>query len=259
MSDDAFFTALGDGRYLGTAWTQGPWRPGEQHGGPPSALLARALEACEPRDDARLVRITVELLGPVPVGEVTVEARLMRPGRSVQLLEGTLSAGGRPVLSARAWRVRTAALPEATTAGETPPARPDEGPRRDAWETDVGYGGAIEWRWVTGSFYERGPAVVWTRMRIPLVAGEEPSPVQRVLAVADSGNGASSEVELARWLFVNPDLTVVVARPPEGPWICLDARTRLAGDGTGSAETVLWAESGRVGLGLQSLFVAPRP
>jgi hypothetical protein len=83
----SFYEALGDGRFASTPHTRGPWDPAFQHAGPPAALLGRALERCEPRDGMLLARLTFEILRPVPVGEVDVAARVVRPGRSVQLLE----------------------------------------------------------------------------------------------------------------------------------------------------------------------------
>jgi len=90
---ESFYVPLGDDRWRGTVHTTGPWDPRFQHGGPPSALLGRAVERCSPRDDMVVARATVELLGPVPVGELAVRARVARPGRSVELVEAALFLG----------------------------------------------------------------------------------------------------------------------------------------------------------------------
>ena len=90
---------------------------------------------------------------------------------------------------------------------------------------ETGYHTAMDYRFVSGDFVEHGPAVAWMRMRVPLVAGEEPSPLTRVLAAADSGNGVSSTLDWHHWLFVNVDLTVHLNRMPRGEWVCLDAIT----------------------------------
>ncbi|HWH28519.1 MAG TPA: thioesterase family protein, partial [Mycobacteriales bacterium] len=91
----------------------------------------------------------------------------------------------------------------------------------------------------------------------PLVPGEEPSPLQRVLAVADSGNGLSSELDLS-WYFINPELTVHLHREPVGEWLCVDAVTTVSSGGAGLATTALSDLDGPVGVGAQSLLVAPR-
>ena len=251
---DAFYEPLGGGRYSSTRYTAGPWDPRSQHAGPPAALLGRAMERCDPRDGTLLARVTYEILGPVPVAEVEVEARVARPGRTVELLEAELRAGGRAVMTARAWRLPGTTAPTVAD-GDPPPPRPAE-------ETppphDFGYGYAVECRFARGGWFDHGPATVWTRLRVGIVPDEAPSPLQRVLAVADSGNGVSAVLSWDEWLFINPELTVHVRRPAEGEWVVLDAATTIAASGAGVARSVLSDERGPVAFGSQSLLVAPR-
>ena len=260
--DDCFFEPLDDSgeRFRATVHTTGPWDFRYQHGGPPSALLGRALERCAPREDTMVARVTVELLGPVPVGELGLQVRVARPGRSVELVEASLSAGGRDVARASAWRVlRTSAEPVPDRRPRPAPL-PEQGqpPPKGSWIG--GYLDAVEWRGVQGpGFGEPGPSAAWTRLRHPLVAGEETSPLQRVLAVADSGNGLSGELDLTAWHFINPELTVHVHREAVGEWVCLDATTTISPGGVGLATSVLSDRDGPVGVGAQALLVAPRP
>jgi hypothetical protein len=121
---------------------------------------------------------------------------------------------------------------------------------------EVGYHTAMEYSFIEGGFLEPGPATVWMRMQQPLVEGEEPTPLQRLLVVADVGNGVSAVLDWREYLFINTELTVHVLRPPEGEWIGVDAVTRV--DGVGLAETVLYDERGRVGRGAQTLLVRQR-
>jgi len=256
---DSFFAPVGDGRWQATEHTSGPWDPRFQHGGPPSALLARAIERCAPREDMMVARLTVEILGAIPVGELDVAARLVRDGRSVQLVEATMAYGGRDVARASAWRVRR-------TDGVTVPSRhrmPAPLPGQDAewvpsesWE--CGYLTAVEWRLVAGRFDALGPGTAWSRLRYPIMPDEQPTGLQRVMAVADSGNGLSSELDFAQWLFINPELTVHLHREPVGDWVCLDAETTVTDGGVGLATSVLSDQEGPVGVGSQSLLVAPR-
>jgi hypothetical protein len=252
---EAFYEPLGDGRFRSTAHTAGPWDVRSQHAGPPAALLGRALEATDPREDTLLARVTFEILGPVPVAEVEVESRVVRPGRTVELLEAQLSAGGRPAMTARAWRLPATVAPAAGPA-PAPAARPDE---QTPPPHDFGYGHAVEIRFAAGGWFDHGPATAWTRLKVGVVPGEEPSPLQRVLAVADSGNGISAVMSWDDWLFINPELTVHVLRPPAGEWVVLDAATTIAHGGAALARSVLSDESGPVAYGAQSLLVAPRP
>jgi hypothetical protein len=253
---EAFYEPLGGGRFAATPHTSGPWDPRHQHAGPPAALLGRALERCEPRDGTLLSRLTFEILGPVPVGEVEVDARVVRPGRTVELLEAELRAAGRPAMTARAWRMPGAQAPSAgLDAVPAPPPRPREATPPPG---GFGYGEAVEMRFARGAWREPGPAAVWTRMRVALVPDEPPSPLQRVLAVADSANGVSAVMPWEEWLFINLDLTVHVQREPRGEWICLDAATTIAEGGAGVARSVLSDDDGPVAYGAQSLLVAPR-
>ena len=259
MGDCFYEPLVADGsRVRATVHTTGPWDARFQHGGPPSALLARAVEACDPRPDTAVARVTVELLGPVPVAELEVRVRVARPGRSVELVEAALSAGGRDVARASAWRVlRTSAPAAGPRHGVPEPLPASEGvPAPGGWVD--GYLSAVEWRPVAGGFDQPGPGTAWTRLRHPLVDGEQPSPLQRVLAVADSGNGLSSELDIRRWQFINPELTVHLHREAVGEWVCLSATTTISPGGVGLATSVLSDRIGPVGVGAQALLVGPR-
>ena len=257
--DDAFYLPLGDDRWQATVHTTGPWDARFQHGGPPSALLARAIEQRSPRADMIIARMTVDILGAIPVADLLVSSRVLRPGRSVELVEAALSAGGREVARAQAWRVlRTNQEIAPPQSAPTAPPLPDESTPLAAGGWVDGYLSAVEWRFTTGAFGQPGPGTAWTRLRHPLVPGEQPSPLQRVLTVADSGNGISGELDLTSWHFINPELTVHLHREAVGEWICLDARTTISPGGVGLATSVLSDLDGPIGVGAQSLLIAQR-
>jgi hypothetical protein len=264
---DSFYVPAGNGTWRATAHTTGPWDERAQHGGPPSALLGRAIQRCAPRDDMIVSRFTCEILGAIPVGELEVQARLVRPGRSVEFLEAVATAGGREVARASAWRVLRTASETVLPPGDPPPALPPGGPPTALPDHTVGgtpegwidgYLSAVEWRPVRGHFGEPGPATSWARLRYPLVADEETGPLERVLAVADSGNGLSGQLDIAQWHFINPELTVHLHREAAGEWVCLDAQTAISAGGAGLATSVLSDTSGRVGVGAQSLLISRR-
>jgi acyl-CoA thioesterase len=117
----------------------------------------------------------------------------------------------------------------------------------------------VEFHYVSGGFDQPGPAAVWTRLKVALIAGEEPTATQRMMAVADSGNGISSLLPFQEWWFINTDLSVHLHRIPVGEWIYMDAVSTLDRSGVGLAETQLFDEKGRVGRGAQALMVGPRP
>jgi hypothetical protein len=262
---DSFYVPVGDGVWQATVHTAGPWDSSAQHGGPPSALLGRAMLRCQPRPDMMIARFTCEILRSIPVGEITVAARVARPGRSVELLEATASADGREVARATAWRVLRTECPAVESRQPVPPPLPADPPGAlaggragvsEGWLD--GYMSAMEWRPVVGGVAAPGPCTVWMRMRYPLVPDEEPAPLERVLTAADSGNGASWELDISRWLFINPELTVHLHRDPVGEWVCLDAETAITSGGAGLATCHLSDQDGPLGVSAQSLFIAPR-
>lgn len=254
---ESFFLPVGDGRFSASSACEGPWNPELQHGGPPAALLLREMQRLPGPSPARVSRCTVEFLGPVPVGEVHVRAEVERDGRSVQLLAGELAAGGRPVLRARAWRLRLAAGPDVGSPDRPAPPAPQDGVEGVSL-FDFGYGQALEWRTVGGSSARPGPATVWARPRIPLVPGEQPTGEQVAVLAADSGSGVSWELPWNRFAFMNVDLSVSFARSPSGPWVCLDARTLMSADGTGFTRSELHDAGGWFGQAVQSLLVSDR-
>jgi hypothetical protein len=272
----AFFVQDGD-RYVPTELTRGPWDPDSQHAGPPAALIGREVARLEGGSERQVGRVTYEILRPVPIAPLTVTAAIVRPGRAVEMVEASLADEQGEVIRARAWRLREADVeipsglssedgpgiigtsPSTLRPGFTPPG-PDEAMPGTFPDTgqDVGYHTAMEYRFVHGGFGDPGPAVGWMRMRVPLVEGEEPTPLERVLVAADSGNGVSATLDWNRYLFVNVDLSVHLHRLPVGEWVCLDAITIPERTGIGIADTALYDELGPIGRANQTLLVDTR-
>lgn len=257
---EAFYLPDGD-LFVPTGLTRGPWSADAQHAGPPAALVGRSIEGLEPAGELQVARFTMEVLRPIPLTPMRVRAEVVRPGRRVQLAQAVLADDDGEIARASAWRIRPSDEPVEEVDLDPPPfPAPEQAEAAESFAPPWGesYFTAMEWRLAGGALMEPGPAALWMRMRYPLVAGEEPSPLARVLAAADSGNGISWVLPFDRYLFVNTELTVHLARMPAGEWVCLDARTRIGPRGVGVAETVLWDERGRIGRGAQALLVTPR-
>jgi hypothetical protein len=207
----------------------------------------------------RLARVAVDILRPVPVALLTARTRTVRSGKRVALLETVLESAGQEVLHARGWRIVVSGdAPVITRICDVSPIPASQAvPRFPGGHLD-GYLAAIDWRFVSGSFDQPGPSQAWGRPRIPLIEGEELSPMSRTLLIADSGSGVSAALDATRYLFINVDLTVVLHRDPAGEWILLDALTTMGGTGTGLAETLLSDQSGVCGTAIQTLLVSPR-
>jgi acyl-Coa thioesterase superfamily protein/acyl-CoA thioesterase superfamily protein len=249
--------------FVPTAHSRGPWDPGAQHGGAPAALLAEAVR----EDGMHVARLTYDFVGPVPIGApLRIATRLVRPGRRLQLVEADLLAeDGAPVVRLRAVRLRAGevgGLPavadgEAVPGGGPETAMPSdfpfEGPDAEGFHRS-----AMEILFAAGTTYGRGPGLAWFRFARPLVEGQTPSPLARVVAAADFGNGISRVLDFDRHLFVNTDLTIHLRRDPVGEWVLLDSRTRVEATGVGLAASTLYDRDGAIGLSAQSLYVGER-
>ncbi len=254
----AFYLPHGAGRYTATEACAGPWFADAQHIGPPSALLVRELEHGAPRPDLQLARITVEVLGPVPLGEVTVTTSVSRPGRTIELVGAEMSAGGRAVARAQAWRLAAAPTGEVAGGAATLPALPPPVPWARAPGWLPGYLDHVEWRFLRGGFELPGDGQAWARPRLPVVDGEQPSGAQLVAAVADAANGIGSRIDMTRWLFVNTEITIYLHRAPVGEWVGVDAHSVIGPTGLGTVSAELFDTGGQVGRCAQALTVRPR-
>jgi hypothetical protein len=257
------YTHAEGGAFCATVLTRGPWHPEHQHAGPPSALVCRAIEqAAAPAGLTHLGRLTGNLLRPVPIGECRVEVQPDYVGRNAGHYAARLLAGGKEVARFTALMQREESLPVPDgTPGHPLPVAPrtpgDSSPCEMPFAANGGYGRLVENRLAAGRFFD-GPSAAWFRLRFALVEGESPSPYQRVAVAADSGNGISAALDMARYSFVNCDLTIHLLRRPVGEWICLDARSAYGGNGCGLAESALYDEAGLIGRAVQSLAVRLR-
>lgn len=267
---DSVFIADGE-RFTPTEHARGPWDPRALHGGAPAALLTSGFERKEPGAELQIARLGFEFLRPIPMAPLTMSTRIVRGGRRVQELAGELRAGEDLVCRASALRVQ--AVPADLPATAAPPAQassseeseplppPDSGkPVRFALDgsEDASFAAtAMEMRWLSDP-RALGPGRVWMRLAHPLLPGEPLTPLTRLAATADFGNGVSAALPFDRFLFINADLSIHLYRPPLGEWIGLDARTLLYPGGTGIAESMVHDAGGGVGCAFQTLVVQPR-
>lgn len=257
---NALFERSGE-RFLPTALSRGPWSPTALHGGPPAALLARAVERYEGGEHMMVTRVTVELLRPVPLEPLELSTRLVRPGRKVQLVEASLRIGAQDVARMTGLRIvqNPLELPPDLPMEPVVVEPPEQGvdAQRMSGYLEGFHTHGVEHRFVRGQLARLGPATDWIRLRVPLLEGEEPSPLVRVCAAADFGNGVSQILPRSH-TFINPDLTIYLHRYPRGEWVCIDAVTRIEANGIGLAESRLLDRDGTIGRALQSLIVEER-
>jgi acyl-coenzyme A thioesterase PaaI-like protein len=255
-----FFLCDGD-LFIATESTRGPWSREYQHGGPPAALLARAMEQVAAAG-MLLARLTFDFLRPVPIGPVRVSVEVARLGAKVQRLRGSLATvDGTALVQATGVALRTAAmLPETRRDDEPAPPPPEASVPFEIpfFREPVAYHRAVETRVARGT-WGQGPLTAWMRARVPLVDGEAPSAVQRALVLADSASGLAVVIDHTRQTFVNADLTVALHRAPEGEWIGLECTTVAEAQGIGLTRARLRDQRGGIGVSLQNCLVEPRP
>ena len=262
LIDDA--DAYGE-RFLATDLVRSTWSAEIQHGAPVSALLGRALERCEQRDDTRLSRVLIDLLGPVPAeGDLWVRSKVERSGKQIELVSAEMLALGpdgspRPVAKASGWRLQKLDTRDMVHA-PVPPLRPlSETHSRGLHEKwDRNYVHSLDWRWLTHRG-DSGPGESWIKPIVDLVKGESMTPLERLFAVADDANGIGSKLETHKWMFMNTDLVVHIHRIPDGEWIGIRAETNYGPDGIGATIGTLFDEGGAIGAIQQSVLVRPMP
>ena len=279
---DSIFVADGE-KFVPTEHARGPWDPGALHGGAPAALIASEFERMQPGEKLPFARLSFEFLRPVPMAPLKLITRLSRPGKRVQALQAELEADGVTVCRASALRLVATpeklpelALAQVDAARAQALAGPLDGqPVRFALDDSdhksfastamemcflkgAPLAGELPEMDTNSKHVPQGAAQVWMRLRYPLLEDRPLSPLARLVATADFGNGVATVLPFEDYLFINADLTISLDRRPAGEWVALDARTLLHPNGIGWAESVVHDELGPVGRATQALVVQSR-
>ncbi len=248
-----------DDRVLTRPHAAGPWDATMQHGGAPSSLVVWAAERIPAPQPMRIARVTVDLMRPVPVAPLTIESEVVREGRKIQLCAVRLFADGVEVVRASVLKIRAQAVTLPATTMEQPLDVP--GPEAGRGEEPLGpnnFVRGVTLRAVRGSFGQLGPGAIWFRADRPIVEGAPISQAMRAVLSADFSNGVSAALDFSKWIFINADLTVMLAREPVGDWILLNSEMMLGPDGAGLAVSRLGDVHGYFGRAVQCLVVEPR-
>jgi hypothetical protein len=250
--------------FVATTLARGPWDPDACHGGAPAALLAATVDAMPSLVPMQAVRLTFELLRPVPVGvALRRTTEVIREGKRIQSVEATLTdeREGRAAMRVRALRIRTTNLdlPDDRPVPQPAPT-PGTGalerfPGLPGWDAE-GFWQAVDVRFVTGQLGAPGRGIAWFRVLAPIADGISLTPLARAAAAGDFGNGIGAPLSMGPFAYVNPDLTIDLHRLPEGDWVAADASSVAQANGIGLATTTLADQRGAIGTALQSLFIA---
>ncbi|WP_402378120.1 thioesterase family protein [Isoptericola rhizosphaerae] len=252
----AYFRRTGASMFDPTPAVGGAWNTAEQHVAPTFGLLTHLVEtdrAARGRDDLAVTRLSFDVWGPYPLESMETAVQVLRPGRGVELVEATVSCGGRRVATLRAWLAGvgdTAALADGAPA--TMPG-PDETP---AWDPTTDWpGGFVASIEVRRSLETPGRGRVWARTDVPLLDGEEVGPLARTAGLLDVANGMTVRSDPRRVAFPNLDLTAHLFRAPSGGWLGLDTTVTFGPSGAGLTSAVLHDADGAFGRLAQTLVV----
>lgn len=244
-----------------TPHAAGPWFAEQQHGASVFGLLTRFVDQVPSAAPMRLTRLTADMSRPIPMEPCSVRTTILRDGRRVQSLAATVEHEGTVVARAFATRIRIepglvpAALVHPRYPEDEPPPFPASG-QPFGFERPS-FHDCLEVR-AQHRTDDGTRSVFWYRLAHPLVAGEEPTPVVRVAAVADMVNSSAARLG-PDWMSINPELSLQLEREPEGEWIAVDTTVRLGDDGVGASEAVLSDRRGRIGRSAKSVLNVERP
>ena len=250
---DAYYVRSGETGFVSTLHAQGAWRASEQHLSIAAGLVLAEAERRLPSDKL-ISRVSFDVLGIIHSGAFTIDVRMLRPGRTIELIEATMRHGDQISVQARIWRL---------SASDTSPVQGDE------WETlpapdqlpslafdSIWKGGFIASLDVRRNADARpGRAQSWIRSRYPLVDGEIDPPVAGFAKLIDTANGLAVRANPEKVFFANVDLTVHFTRQPEAGWVGFDTRVSFGPTGLGETFSVLSDIHGPVGTAAQSLTV----
>jgi hypothetical protein len=256
-----------------TEWAGSPWSPVHQHGGPVNALFALAAEEAAVASGLRVVRLTVDLLRPVPRVPLELSWSFVREGRRIANVDAKLREPGEGTLVSRASVVLlrpNADMPNTWSHTPSPPpalesTEPvDFMPKAYRDQVPPGFHNSFEVRLGADEY---GPTA-WMTTPLDLLAGQSMTPLERSAAVADLTFGLSGrsllrqrivDVDAWRVPMINTDTTIYWERPPVGEWFGFRHALLTDNEGIGLAEVDLSDEAGRLGRSLQAMLSNPRP
>ncbi|HTY29761.1 MAG TPA: thioesterase family protein [Mycobacterium sp.] len=239
--------------FASTDHTRSNWTPEIQHGSPPLALLTRAIEE-QLRPGMRIGRMTLDILGAIPVTQVRVRAHVERPGSRICLLSAQMIAD-RPVARVTAWALATSDTADAATDRFPPLVEGETAPLALHWKDAGGYIDSVQWR---PQSEDATATVYWMRPLVGLVDDEPTTALQRLAMVVDSANGVGAAIDPDTFVYMNTDTAVHLHRLPAGTDFALRARGSIGPDGIGVTTAELFDRDGFIGTSAQTLLVQRR-
>lgn len=249
--------------YQPTEHAQGAWNEHEQHMAPATGVLTAELTQFMPQDNTRVARISLDILGLIPLDDFIITTRCIRPGKTIELIESIMSSRGRDCIIARAWRLITQDTSSIAGLEDKPALHQPE--QLLAWDDMKGWpGGFIKSvRLVAEPDRRAGKGMIWITNDIEMIEGETTTDLVHLLGMVDTANGVVPRLGLgladAQWMFPNTDLQIHMHRLPKGQWLGIEAVQQYGADGIGVTSAVLHDVYGPFGRSEQILTIRPMP
>ena len=235
---------------------QGAWNAHEQHMAPATGVMCAELEAFMPREDLRIGRVGLDILGLIPLQPFSISTKVLRPGKTIELIEATMVANGRACIVARAWRMQINDTRVIAGTEDRDIKRPEA--LADWTGMKQWAGGFIESMQFKADAERRaGKGGVWMNNDLEMVEGQATSSFVHLLGMVDTANGIVPRAKPGEWAFPNLDLHIDLLRLPQGKWLGLDTCQQYGSDGIGLTSSVLHDELGVFGRSEQILTLRP--
>ena len=246
-----------------TDGTRSNWDPEIQHGSPPLALMTKLIEEQAGDSGLRIGRLTLDILGAIPVTPVRVRAWVERPGARISLMAAEMlsprpDGRERAVARVTAWLLATSDTADAATDRYPPLVEGDAIAVPHSWVGATGYLETVSWR-------------TQRDCRRRAVGGlAEPAGAAGGFGTDDGSysgwrwwsiraNGAGAALDPDEFVFMNTDTVVHLHRLPVGNDFALRARGSIGPDGIGVTTADLFDRQGFIGTSAQTLLVQRRP
>lgn len=248
-------------QYKCTVHAQGAWNDNEQHMGPATGILCAEIEQFHPRPEMRIGRISLDIFGMIHFGTVEVFTRIIRAGRTIELIESEMMCQGKACVVARAWRMITSDTSTVHGLEDSEhEAHPESLPN---WSGMAHWGGGFINSIVTHAHPDRraGKGIVWANTPVDMVEGQPTSDFVKLMGLVDIANGTVPRIQQdtsqgqVEWLFPNLDLQIHMHRLPQGQWLGLETVQQIGTDGIGLTSSVLHDVHGVFGRSEQILTV----
>lgn len=252
----SYFERIDAHHFQPTAHAGGAWNETEIHFSPLGGLIVHAIDQHRAESGGghkQLGRISFDILGFLAAEICEIEVTTLRAGRTIELIQATVTIQGRPAVIARAWFLSesdSAAVEGGATEALASPNGIEASPLSETWSG--GYVASLQTRYL-----ERAPgrAKVWLSTPLDLVAGETPTAHASFTTLVDTANGIAVRQSPKEWMFPNVDLTIHFARRPVAPWVGFDTTVTFGATGLGITSTILHDIQGPVGHAEQILTV----